>query len=116
MMLLISAIGENVTDEELDRAKNMLKSLMLMQLESRLVVCEDITRQIMTYGSRETPESLIAKINSVSQEDLRNVAHKMIQFDPSIAVVGYDVSHVAQYDKIKDYIKAYAKSVEQQYQ
>ncbi len=103
----------NVTDEELDRAKNMLKSLMLMQLESRLVVCEDITRQIMTLGSRETSKSLVQQINSVSKEDLRKVAHKMIQYDPSIAVVGHDVSHVAQYEKIRDYIKDYAKVVEQ---
>ena len=88
---------------------------MLMQLESRLVVCEDITRQIMTYGSRETPDSLITKINKISKEDLRKVAARMIQCDPSVAVVGYDVSHVAQYDKIRSYIKAYTQSVEQNF-
>jgi len=41
---------ERVSNEELMRAKNMLKSMMMMQLESRLVLCEDIARQFATYG------------------------------------------------------------------
>lgn len=45
-----------VTDEELSRAKNMLKCNVLTHLESRLVLFEDIGRQILTYGRRETPE------------------------------------------------------------
>ena len=39
-----------VTDEELSRARNMLKCNVLTQLESRLVLFEDIGRQILTYG------------------------------------------------------------------
>ena len=41
----------HVTQVELGRAKNMLKSMMFMQLESRLVLCEDIARQFVTYGT-----------------------------------------------------------------
>ena len=42
---------EEVTEAELDRAKNMLKSMMMMQLESRLVLCEDIARQVERQGT-----------------------------------------------------------------
>ncbi len=46
---------ELVKPEELSRAKNMLKSMMMMQLESRMVICEDIGRQLITYGHRQVP-------------------------------------------------------------
>ena len=45
-----------VTNEELSRARNMLKCNVLTHLESRLVLFEDIGRQMLTYGQRETPE------------------------------------------------------------
>ena len=45
-----------VTSEELSRARNMLKCNVLTHLESRLVLFEDIGRQMLTYGRRETPE------------------------------------------------------------
>lgn len=43
-------------NEELSRARNMLKCNVLTHLESRLVLFEDIGRQMLTYGQRETPE------------------------------------------------------------
>lgn len=45
-----------MTNEELSRARNMLKCNVLTHLESRLVLFEDIGRQMLTYGQRETPE------------------------------------------------------------
>ena len=41
---------ESVADEELSRAKNQLKSQVLMSLESRFTMCEDLGRQLLTYG------------------------------------------------------------------
>lgn len=54
--------SELVKPIELSRAKNMLKSMMYMQLESRLVLCEDIARQFVTYGKRESPISISSKV------------------------------------------------------
>lgn len=68
-----------VSDEELNRAKKMLKSMMMMQLESRLVLCEDIARQYATYGFRESPASVCQKIDAVTGEDLLNVAKMMMR-------------------------------------
>ena len=109
---LIRLAYEPVSEEELNRAKNMLKSMMLMQLESRLVLCEDITRQMLTYGYRESPSDLIKKIDDISFEDIQNVAIKMIKFDPSIAIIGYDTSNVPTYENIKAFKKAYQDSLQ----
>jgi predicted Zn-dependent peptidase len=52
--------------------------MMMMQLESRLVLCEDIARQFVTYGFRETPSAICAKIDAISAEDIRDVAKRML--------------------------------------
>jgi len=89
-----------VSDEELSRAKNMLKSMMMMQLESRLVLCEDIARQYATYGERESPASVCAKIDAVRTEDITAVAQRMLRTPPAVGAVGHDLKNVPPYDAI----------------
>ena len=48
-MVAIQPVGEI----ELSRARNMLKCNVLTQLESRLILFEDMGRQVLTYGKRE---------------------------------------------------------------
>ena len=48
----LQAVASKVTDEELERAKKATISSVLMNLESRAVVAEDIGRQVLTYGHR----------------------------------------------------------------
>jgi processing peptidase subunit alpha len=67
---------DEVEDEELDRAKNMLKNNVLTQLESRLVLFEDIGRQILTYGKREGTEEMCAKIDAVDKKGLRDLMRR----------------------------------------
>lgn len=96
-----------VTNEELSRAKNMLKSLMMMQLESRMVLCEDIGRQIITYGHRQAPELLCAKIDQVTANDLMLVARKMVLTPPSIGIVGPNLTRIPRYEDIKSFTTQY---------
>lgn len=97
---LVRLAFEPVSDEELNRAKNMLRSMMMMQLESRLVVCEDIARQISTFGQRELPMEVSKKIESVTKEDLLSVARRMVISPPVIGCVGNDLSLIPSYDDI----------------
>jgi len=55
---------------ELSRARNMLKCNVLTQLESRIILFEDIGRQIVTYGQRESPESICRRIDAVTDNDI----------------------------------------------
>ncbi|KAG5030120.1 hypothetical protein JHK87_013634 [Glycine soja] len=50
--ILAVATPGQVDQVQLDRAKQATKSAILMNLESRMVVSEDIGRQILTYGER----------------------------------------------------------------
>eukprot|EP00591_Stephanopyxis_turris_P004279 CAMPEP_0195519122 /NCGR_PEP_ID=MMETSP0794_2-20130614/14409_1 /TAXON_ID=515487 /ORGANISM="Stephanopyxis turris, Strain CCMP 815" /LENGTH=551 /DNA_ID=CAMNT_0040648229 /DNA_START=131 /DNA_END=1786 /DNA_ORIENTATION=- len=94
-----------VTDEEIDRARNMLKCNVLTQLESRLVLFEDIGRQILTYGEREDTTAMCAKIDKVTADDLRNLARRALSNPPTISSAGDDISNVPTYCEVSGWFK-----------
>lgn len=49
-------------NEELMRSKIQLQSMLLMNLESRPVVFEDVGRQVLVTGYRKRPEHFIKEI------------------------------------------------------
>lgn len=51
--------------EELSRAKIQLQSMLLMNLESRPVVFEDVGRQVLATGHRKRPEHFITEIGKI---------------------------------------------------
>jgi processing peptidase subunit alpha len=84
---------------ELERAKNQLTSSLLMNLESRPILFEDIGRQVLVYGERTPPETLVKQIAAVTADDLTGVASKLLKTPPSVAVYG-DTTAVPRYDLI----------------
>lgn len=99
----IRLASDEVNQEELSRSKNMLKSQMMMQLESRLITCEDLARQISMMGKREEPEEICKKIDSVTASDIRDLVRSMLKQPPSIACVGEDLSQVPTYEQLHDF-------------
>ncbi|GMI03972.1 hypothetical protein TrRE_jg11602 [Triparma retinervis] len=89
-----------VSDEELSRAKNMIRGNILTQLESRQVLSEDIIRQMQTYGSREHPSVVCEKIDRVTKEDIMRIARRAMSKPPSISAVGPDLTYVPKFEQI----------------
>lgn len=52
-----------ITDFEVERAKNLLKTNMLLQLDGTTPICEDVGRQMLCYGRRIPQHELEARIN-----------------------------------------------------
>ena len=73
---------------EFERAKTQLKSMLLMNLESRPVIFEDIARQVLAQGHRQEPEKYIQKIDDVTVNDINRIASKMLASKPSVAAIG----------------------------
>lgn len=48
---------------ELERAKTQLKSMLMMNLESRPVIFEDVGRQVLATGHRKLPHELCALVS-----------------------------------------------------
>lgn len=64
-----------LSDVEVKRAKNQLRSSLLMNLESRMVELEDLGRQVQVHGRRIPVKEMVANIEAVTVQDLRRVAN-----------------------------------------
>ena len=62
---------------EVNRAKNQLKSSLLMNLESRMVELEDLGRQVQVQGRKIAVKEMCAKIDALTVQDLRRVAKQV---------------------------------------
>ena len=62
---------------EVQRAKNQLRSSLLMNLESRMVELEDLGRQVQVHGRKVGVKEMCRKIEEVSIKDLRRVARQV---------------------------------------
>lgn len=88
-------------EEELARAKRQLISMLWLNLEMRPIIFEDIARQVLSTGSRRQPKQLIEKIESVTEDDIRRVAAKMLKTNPSVACLG-DLKNLPPIQYIKE--------------
>ncbi|EGO57681.1 mitochondrial-processing peptidase subunit alpha [Neurospora tetrasperma FGSC 2508] len=69
-----SALGEL----EVSRAKNQLRSSLLMNLESRMVELEDLGRQVQVHGRKIPVREMTRRINELTVKDLRRVAKRVV--------------------------------------
>lgn len=62
---------------EVNRAKNQLRSSLLMNLESRLVELEDLGRQVQVHGRKVGATEMCRKIDALKVDDLKRVARQV---------------------------------------
>jgi mitochondrial-processing peptidase subunit alpha len=64
--------------QEVNRAKNQLRSSLLMNLESRMVELEDLGRQVQVHGRKVSVKEMCKKIEELGIQDLRRVAKMVV--------------------------------------
>ena len=89
-----------ITEEELKRAKAATVSSILMNLESKAIVAEDVGRQMLTYGERKAPSAFIAEVNALTAKDVADVAAKCLKSAPTLCMVG-DLSNAPRYEHVR---------------
>ncbi|XP_074041811.1 mitochondrial-processing peptidase subunit alpha [Leptinotarsa decemlineata] len=94
------AMAGNVTDQELQRAKTQLQSMLLMNLESRPVMFEDIGRQVLASGHRKRPKYFIDEIEKITKDHIVHVAKRLLSSQPAVAARG-DLRRVPSLDYIQ---------------
>jgi len=72
---------ETVTDEELHRTKEQLKSSTILAMESTATRMTRIGRSLITGGELLTPEEISARIDAVTAEDIKRLANEHLQLD-----------------------------------
>jgi processing peptidase subunit alpha len=101
MAMELQAVAAGGVDaKELERAKAATISSILMNLESKAVVAEDIGRQILTYGERKSPQDFIAAVKALTPAEVSAVAAQALKSVPTLCIVG-DLSTAPRYEAVK---------------
>jgi predicted Zn-dependent peptidase len=84
----LGKVQEAVSLPELARARAQVKASLLMSQESTGSRCEQLARQIQTFGRVIPTEEVLAKINAVTEADIRRMAARHFRAAPTLATVG----------------------------
>lgn len=76
-----------VDDVLLEEAKNQLKMNVLAQMDGSTAVCEDVGRQLLTYGRRIHPTETLARIDAVDTNAVKACANRYF-YDRDFALAG----------------------------
>jgi processing peptidase subunit alpha len=91
---------DRITPEELQRAKNALKSSIHMNLEMRAVMMEDIGRQLILSGKVGTASEFGKMVDAVTAQDLRHAVLSCLRTTPTVVAYGA-IEKVPPYESIK---------------
>jgi mitochondrial-processing peptidase subunit beta len=91
----------SVTESDVQRAKNLLRTNMLLQLDGSTPICEEIGRQLLVYNRRLPLTELEERIEAVNANVIRNVCMKHV-YDrcPAVAGVG-PVEQLPDYNRTR---------------
>lgn len=81
----ISKLCYRVSEADVTRACNQLKSSLLLHIDGTTPVAEDIGRQLLTYGRRIPYAELFARIDAVDASTVKRVANRFI-YDQDVAI------------------------------
>jgi predicted Zn-dependent peptidase len=83
----LANLRNNVSDEELARAKTKLRMTILSNLERQEDRLEEIAKNFMTYGDL-TFHQYADQIDRVTAEDVRRAATRTLSTKPTLVVTG----------------------------
>lgn len=81
-------IKDDIFEEEFQRTRAQFKANLLMSAENSIVSCERIVNQVLIFGKPIYQFELLEKLNSVTIEDVKALAKKMLQTKASVITVG----------------------------
>jgi predicted Zn-dependent peptidase len=95
------SVAESVTEAEIARAKAQLKASLVMSLESASSRADQIARQFLAFGMVPSIDTLTAKIEAVTAEDVRVLARRLFKAQvPAMSAVG-NLEGLSSYETIR---------------
>ncbi|KHG03166.1 hypothetical protein F383_27059 [Gossypium arboreum] len=85
IMYETTKLAYRVSEADVIRARNQLKSSLMLHMDGTSPVAEDIGRQLLTYGRRIPFAELFARIDAVDPSTIKRVADRFI-YDKDIAI------------------------------
>jgi len=87
-----------VTDEEVERAKKLLKANLLITLERATPRLEEATKTFAYTGMTPDQRNIYAQIDGITKQQVVGVVAKMLMTKPTMVVVGGDNHKVPSVD------------------
>ena len=81
-------IAEDISEEELQKAKTQLKASLLMGLESSSTRMERLANQILLHKKISTPAETAQKIENIQLDSVKNLINQILKSKPTLAVIG----------------------------
>lgn len=101
----LGEVGAGVQENEVERARNQLKSGMLMAQETTGGRCEQLARQLAIFERIVPQEELVAQIDAVDASAIARVARRVFAGAPSLAALG-PVDRLSDYETIRSRLAA----------
>lgn len=97
-------LGYQLTQPQLARAKNLLKTQILTQSEGNLEsMVEDIGRQMLFYNRRVSPAEMVNRVDQITVEDVQRVIDRYVyDKEPVVAAIGNTFSY-PDYQWVRSY-------------
>jgi len=89
----------SISDADLQRAKNQMKSVLSMYHESSDAVLESYGRQAILAGRLFPAGDVVSAVDKITADDVNKLAKKVINGKPTLAVVG-DLSYTPYLDEL----------------
>ena len=80
--------GDEITLEELDRARAQYRAGLVMATESPASRASQIARQLLLYGRPIPMEELMDRLSKITVERLSDLARRLFSTTPTIAAIG----------------------------
>ncbi|KAL3312279.1 mitochondrial processing peptidase beta subunit [Cichlidogyrus casuarinus] len=95
-------ICTQITEHEVSRAKNQLKTSLLLQLDGTTPICEEMGRHLLVYGRRIPIDEMLARIDALNENSVKEICSKYIyDQDPVVASIG-PIEVLPDYNRLRD--------------
>lgn len=84
----VTKLAATLTEEEVTRARTLLKASQLMSLESTTNRAEQLGTQLLVFGRYQPPAEIAAKIDAVDLGAVRRCAEQIFATRPTVAAIG----------------------------
>eukprot|EP00899_Mesostigma_viride_P025916 jgi/Mesvir1/6509/Mv16778-RA.1 len=85
IMAALRSLIYSASEEDVGRARALLKASMMLHLDGTSATAEDIGRQLLTYGRRIPKAEMAARIDAVDADTVKRVASRFI-YDKELAI------------------------------
>jgi mitochondrial-processing peptidase subunit beta len=90
-----------VTDAEVERAKNQIKSTMMLSLDGTMAIAEDIGKQLLVFGRHHSLQEMFRLVDAVTAKSVKDACLEYL-YDrcPAVAAFG-PIESCPDYNRIR---------------